>query len=132
MERKAAVAREEPPPPMIEMHPATRDAAGFSHVRAQPGWRRLPPDSVVRRNISSGHRLPFKRRDRKQGFWQPCSRRLDAQFVGERVVETRRMMEKGALVAAPGQVPSESVAAGHMITPCFNQHFAGPALVVLK
>ena len=119
VERKAAVAREEPPPPMIEMHPATRDAAGFSHVRAQPGWRRLPPDSVVRRNISSGHRLPFKRRDRKQGFWQPCSRRLDAQFVGERVVETRRMMKKGALVAAPGQVPSELVAAGHMITPCF-------------
>eukprot|EP01052_Picozoa_sp_SAG31_P050898 SAG31_NODE_11834_length_991_cov_3.252796_1_plen_145_part_01 len=34
----------------------------------------------------------------KKGFWQPCSRRLDAQFVAERVVETYRMLRKGALV----------------------------------
>jgi hypothetical protein len=107
------------PPPTTELRPAAPETAGYMHVRAQPGWQRLPKGDQARRNILSGHRLPFKRRSKRSGFYQPCSRRLDLQFTGERVVETCRMLNKGALVPAPDQCPMELVRRGHMITPAF-------------
>ena len=63
--------------------------------------------------------MPFKRRSKKEGFHQACSRQMDAEFVGERVVETVRMLRTEALVAAPVQDPVELVRRGHMITPSF-------------
>ena len=44
---------------------------------------------------------------------------MDAEFVGERVVETVRMLRTKALVAAPVQDPVELVRRDHMITPSF-------------
>ena len=63
--------------------------------------------------------MPFKRRSKKEGFHQAYSRQMDAEFVGERVVETVRMLRTKALVAAPVQDPVELVRRDHMITPSF-------------
>ena len=107
------------PPPGTEEHPASLEEIGYKHVRTQPGWRRLPSGNIARRAILHGHRLPFKRRSKKEGFHQACSRQMDAEFVGERVVETVRMLRTKALVAAPVQDPVELVRRDHMITPSF-------------
>ena len=63
--------------------------------------------------------MPFKRRFTPRGFNQPCTGRLDQQFVMERVVEASRSLHTGAYRVAPCQDASELVAQGHMITPTF-------------
>jgi hypothetical protein len=102
-----------------ERKPATPEGAPYVRVRAAPGWQSLPVGHVGRRAILHGHRLPFKRRVQKVGFHQPVSRRLDEEHVGERVVEVKRLLGTGALVAAPVQEAAELVRRGHMICPAF-------------
>lgn len=44
---------------------------------------------------------------------------MDSEFVGERVVETTRMLRTRALVVAPSQDAEDLVKRGHFITPSF-------------
>ena len=93
--------------------------APYEVVRAAPRWENLPKDNMVRRTVERGHRLPFKRRSRKTPFAQPVPKRLEAEFVGERVVECTRLLGTRALVPAPYQTERELLGAGHMICPAF-------------
>ena len=107
------------PPGFNEPLPADPEVYSYIHTRTSPGWRRLPKDDYVRKVTDRGHRLPFKRRFTPRGFNQPCTGRLDQQFVMERVVEASRSLHTGAYRVAPCQDASELVAQGHMITPTF-------------
>ena len=64
-------------------------------------------------------RLAVQAEIHPKGVNQPCTGRLDQQFVMERVVEASRSLHTGAYVVAPCQDTSELVAQGHMITPTF-------------
>ena len=107
------------PPGFNEPLPADPEVYSYIHTRTSPGWRRLPKDDYVRKVTDRGHRLPFKRRFTPRGFNQPCTGRLDQQFVMERVVEASRSLHTSAYRVAPCQDASELVAQGHMITPTF-------------
>ena len=106
-------------PSQLAAPPPSEELAPYEMVRAAPRWGTLPKDNMVRRTIERGHRLPFKRRSRKTPFAQPVPKRLEAEFVGERVVECTRLLGTRALVPAPHQTERELLAAGHMICPAF-------------
>ena len=101
------------------LRPATEEAPPFQVVRNGPRWRNLPADNYVRRQVESGHRLPFKRRCPKIPFHEPVPRRLETEHVGARIAEAKRLLTSGALVQAPHQTSTSLLAAGHQISPAF-------------
>ena len=116
--QRESAAPERPPAPH-ELHPPSLDGYSYHHTRASLGWERLPKEDYIRRVVARGHRLPFKRRFTPKGFHQPCTGRIDQQYVMERVVEASRKLHSGAYVMPPTQDALDLVSRGHMITPTF-------------
>ena len=92
--------------------------APFLRVRGAPAWRGKS-STLEERWAAHGVGIHFHKWCQRRGFFQPVARRLDEQYIEERIAERDRGLAEGVYRLPPSQDIKSLVARGHMIMPAF-------------
>lgn len=92
--------------------------APFLRVRGAPAWRGKS-STLEERWAAHGVGIHFHKWCQRRGFFQPVARRLDEQYIEERIAERDRGLAEGVYRLPPSQDVKSLVARGHMIMPAF-------------